>query len=251
METIEFIKNNFLGMAHEEQKMLLNMFMSTLSENKTKKILRVFNGTFLDYLQKINDLSSFKEQYQNFNSDKRRLTRKMVFDELINQVGNHHFDNSDESRSSHFLYLFDYDKEEYTRYFKPKSVSLEEVKNFVLSYSNLNINSKLNLIEEISSYYKRLYYFSLPVPENTLQEYKGIIKDLIGDDLIEYYDCLYSEEKMRLIINLIHNFKMFEYDEDYYHRMNSEMKKDPKIIRKLKRKATDYCYSKLNNSSQY
>lgn len=238
-------------MTHEDQKMLLNMFMSTLNENKTKKISKAFNDTFSDYLQKINDLSYFKEQYQNFNSDKRRLTRKITFDELINQVDNHRIDNSDESRSSYFLYLFNYNQEEYIRYFKPKSVSLEEVKNFVLSYSNLNINSKLDLIEEISSYYKKLYYFSLPVPENTLQEYKGIIKDLMGDDLINYYDCLYSEEKMRLIINLIDNFKMFEYDEYYYLQMNSEIKKDPKIIRKLKRKATDRCYSKLNNNSEH
>lgn len=251
METIEFIKNNFLGMTHEDQKMLLNMFMSTLNENKTKKISKAFNGTFSDYLQKINDLSCFKEQYQNFNSDKRRLTRKIAFDELINQVGNHCIDNSDESRSSYFLYLFNYNEEEYIRYFKPKSVSLEEVKKFVLSYSNLNINSKLNLIEDMSSYYKKICYFSLPVPENTLQGYQEIIKDIIGDDLIEYYGCLYSEEKVKLIINLIDNFKMFEYNEDYYLQINFEMKKDPKIIRKLKRKATDCCYSKLNSNSEY
>ena len=253
METIEFVKNNFLGMSYENQRIILETWMNFLNESKIKKISKKFNESFLRYLEKIDNLLLFKELYKSFNSDKKRLTRKIVLDELIKQVDNHHIDNSDKRIIEHFLYsseeVTDLCKiEEYKRYFKPQAVSEELVQKFLIDYSNLSTDDKCNLIEETSLYYDRLSEFSLPCSYNMLLDYRPIIQNIIGDDLIEYYDHLYSEEKIELIISVVTFFKKFEYDNDYYNEMILETKKDPKIIRNLKKEAISSCHYSFKKS---
>lgn len=253
METTEFIKNNFLGMSHESQRILLETLANTLNEFKKKKLSKKFNNVFLDYYEKINSLSSFKELYNSFNSDKRRLTRRIVLEELIKQVDNHHIDNSDKRIIQQFLYSSkkfteQCKLEEYIRYFQPKNVSSEMVQKFLVEYSKLNIANKLNFIEEMNLYYDRLDCFNLPISKNILREYRPIIQELIGDEFIEYYDCLHSKEQMKLIINVIDCFNWFKLDNNYYNRILLEMREDPKFIRKLKKEAIYSCSHILNKN---
>ena len=251
METIEFVKNNFLGMSCENQRIVLENLLNSLEENKMKKLLKGFNKEFLDYFEKINDLLLFKEVYKSFNSDKRRLARKIVLDELIKQVDYHHIDNSDKRRIGQFIYsseeFSDLCKiDECRRYFKQQFVSSELVQKFLVDYSNLSIERKGKFIEEMLLYYDRLSYFSLPNSDNTRQEYRLIFQNLLGDELIEYYDALHSEEQMQLIIDVVDYFKWFKYDNNYYNGVISEMRKDSKFIRRLKKETIYSCHRILN-----
>ena len=186
-------------------------------------------------------LLGFKESYKEFNSNKRRLTRKILLDELKKiVVDNHHIDNSEERVKQRFNYFSEYYGEDKI-YFEAKHVSSDIIQKFLIDYSNLDIDKKYDFINDMLFYYKRINELSLPFPNKMLDDYKPIIKNLIGDDLMEYYNRLYKEEQMQLILNLINEFKWFKFDTDYYNRKFKEVKENPKIIRTLKKETIDCC----------
>lgn len=233
METIEFVKNNFLGMSHENQKIVLNTLLNTLNENKMEKLLKKFNINFDDYYQRINKLLLFKESYKNFNDDERTLAKYKALKELKQQIDNHDtVDYSEEKLGQQFLYL-NRKIEKYISYFWPESVSLEMVHKFLIEYSKLTIDNKCKLIEEMILYYDDLNFSALPAPQNILKEYRPIIQNMIGDKHIGYYDYLFPEEQIRLIMEVIDYFEMFKYDNEYYNKMIMEVRDDSKV-RKIK-----------------
>jgi len=233
METIEFVKNNFLGMSHENQKIVLNTLLNTLNENKMEKLLKKFNINFDYYYQKINKLLLFKESYKNFNDDERTLAKYKALKELKQQIDNHDtVDYSEEKLGQQFLYLHR-KIEKYISYFRPKIVSLEMVHKFLTEYSKLTIDNKCKLIEEMILYYDDLNFSTLPAPKNILKEYRPIIQNMIGDKHIECYDYLFPEEQIRLIMEVVDYFEMFKYDNEYYNKMIMEVRDDSKV-RKIK-----------------
>lgn len=63
--------------------------MTSVNNWGTNRVAREYNETFGDYLEKLKLLLSFKEEYKDFNSNKRRLTRKIVLDELKDAAQEH------------------------------------------------------------------------------------------------------------------------------------------------------------------
>ena len=93
--------------------------------------------------------------------------------------------------------------------------------------------------------YNRINKLSLPVPDNMIDDYRPIIQSIIGDELMEYYNCLYNEEKMQLILELVNEFKWFKIDANYYNSDLKTLKENPKIIRVLKKETIDYCQNRF------
>lgn len=240
MDRIEFIKNNFLGISYHEQQQILEYLIAFLKTSKMKKMSKEFDDIFTNYLNKIKLLLEFKESYKKFNSDKRRLTRKILLEELKESAYNHHIDYSDERVKQHFCYSGEY-YGEHKKYFEVKPVSSDEVQKFLIDYSNLNMDEKCDFIKDMMFYYNRINQLSLPSPNNMLDEYRPIIQSIIGDELMQYYNCLYTEEQMLLILKVVDEFKWFKYDADYYNRKLKTVKENPKIIRLLKEQTIDYC----------
>lgn len=240
MERIEFIKDNFLGISYSNQEQILEYLMAFLNQSKKKKLSKDFSDNFSEYLNKIKLLREFKEAYKEFNSDKRRLTRKILLEKLKEVVYNHHIDYSEERIKQHFYYSSEY-YGEYKKYFEAESVSSNDVKNFLIDYSSLNFEEKCNFIEDMIFTYTRINQLSLPSFNKTLDDYRPIIQSIIGDELIKYYNCLYPEEQMQLILKLTDEFKWYKQDIDYYNSKLKPIKENPKIIRLLKEETINCC----------
>lgn len=240
MERIEFIKDNFLGISYYEQEQILEYLMTFLNQSKMKRLSKNFSDIFSEYLNKIKLLREFKESYKEFNSDKRRLTRKILLEELKEAVFNHHIDYSEERIKQYFYYSSEY-YGEYKKYFEAKSVSSDDVKNFLIDYSSLSVEEKYNFIEDMIFTYTRINKLSLPYSNKMLDDYRPIIQSIIGDELIKYYNCLYPEEQMQLILKITDEFKWCKQDVDYYNSMLKSIKENPKIVRLLKEETINCC----------
>lgn len=248
MDTVEFIEDNFLGMSYKDQQLVLEYLMLSLKENRMRKLSRDFNDKFICYLEKLQSLFEFRDSYKDFNSDKRRLTRKIVLDELIETIESLRFYYSDDEIKRSFCFSSEY-YGEYKKYFEVKPVSSEVVQKFLIDYSNLDMAKKCDFIKDMIFYYDRINHLSLPFPNNMLEDYRPIIQSLIGDELMEYYNLLYKEEQMRLIVRVAKEFLWFKRDNDYYNWKFSTVKEDPKIIRTLKKEAMSWCQHSLSKDS--
>lgn len=240
MKQIEFIEENFLGMSYTDQIKVIEYLMSFLRDNKIRKLTREFDNTFEDYLEKLKSLLSFKVKYQEFNSDKRRLFRKIVLEKLQAIAFEHRLYYSDEGVRERFIYTSEY-YGEYKRYFEAKQITCEEVQNILTDFSNLTSKAKIEFINEMIFAYSRINRLKLPYPEPMLNEYKSIIQNLLGEELMIYYDKLFTKEKMELILELVTEFRLFNHDEDYYNYKLNTTKENPQIIRLLKRETINRC----------
>ena len=241
MKRIEFIQDNFLGMSYCVQIKVIEYLKESSKEYGPKRISREFNDVFDDYLKKLKLLLELKEVYPEFNSDKRRLTRKILLENFRDLDFAHHHSYSDENIKNRHYYSGDYYGEG-EKYFDAQQVSEEEVKEFSIEYSNLSISQKRKFIEDMTFYYNRVNYFlKLPYPDKMIEAYKPIIQNLLGDDLMEYYNKLYKTEQIELILSLVNEFKWFKYDENNYRYKLNAVKENPIIIRKLKKETIDYC----------
>lgn len=238
------ILENFLGMSYTNQIKVIEHLMTSVNIWGTNRVVREYNETFGDYLEKLKLLLSFKEEYNDFNSDKRRLTRKIVLDELKDAAQEHKMYYSEDAVRSQFAYSSEYYGET-KRYFEAKLVSTEEVNEFIEEYDSLNINQKRDFIEDMIFAYQRINHLPLPNSSEMLDNYKQIIQSLLGEELMIYYDKLFPVEKMRIILRVINEFKWFKIDEDYYNYKYKSVKENPKIIRLTKKETLSYCKSEL------
>ena len=246
MGRIEFIKDNFLGMSYLNQIQVIEYLKESSKECGPKRISREFDKAFEDYLEKLKSLLEFKEEYPKFNSDKRRLTRKILLENFRDLDFDHHYIYSDEEIKNRYYYSGDYYKEG-EKYFDAKPISEDVVKDFLTEYSNLSIPQKKEFIEDMTFYYNRVNYFlKLPYPDKMIESYKPIIQNILGDDLIEYYDKLYKTEQIILILRLVDEFRWFKNDTDYYKRKNQNVKENPQIIRILKKEIIEYCQDRFS-----
>ena len=245
MTILEKIIDNFFGASYSAQKEIYNTMINSLDEPKFKHQRKDLNSTFAEYFETLENLLSFEELYKSFNSDKRRITRRFAIKALIEKAEWHHTDHSESNRERYFLYSSEgftrSDKiRECLRYFKPQSISQEEVQEFLSTYANMDLESKSEFVEDMIFCYDRLHYFNLPFNSNMLKQYKSIIQSMIGDDLMLYYDNLYPEEQISLIIEVVSKAKKLN-TEEYVRRMKAEMANNPKYIRNLKKEAIYYC----------
>lgn len=245
MAILEKIMDNFFGASYSDQKEIYSTMINSLDEPKFKHQRKDLNSTFAEYFETLENLLSFEELYKSFNSDKRRITRKFAIKALIEQAEWHHTDHSESNRGHYFIYSsegFTKDDKirEYLRYFKPQSISEEEVREFLATYASMDLESKSEFVEDMTFSYDRLNYFKLPCNSNILKHYKSIIQSMIGDDLMLYYDNLYPEEQIRLIIEVVNKAKKLN-TEEFVSRMKAEMANKPKYIRNLKKEAKYYC----------
>ena len=98
-------------------------------------------------------------------------------------------------------------------------------------------------------FYDKITRWTLPFANNMLEEYRPIIQGYIGDELMMYYNHLYPDEQMQLIIRVVKEFKWFENDCNYYDFMFKSVKNDPKIIRTLKKEAISCCQQRLSKNN--
>lgn len=240
MERIEFVEENFLGMSYTDQIKVIEYLMTFLKENKVRKLSREFDNTFEDYLEKLKSLLSFKEEYQKFNSDKRRLSRKIIFEKLKDMAFEHRMYYSDEGVKESFIYSSE-SYGEYKRYFHAKQVSSEEVQAFFNDFTNLPDRTKTEFINDMIFAYSRINRLELPYPNVMIEEYESIIQDLLGEELVPYYEKLFAQEKIELILELVTEFRLFKNDEDYYNYKLHTTKENSKMIRLLKKETIHSC----------
>ena len=241
MKKIEFIQDNFLGMPYSNQIQVIEYLKESTSECCKKRISKEFSDVFDDYLEKLKLLYEFKEVYPQFNSDKRRLIRKILLENFRNLDLEHHYRYSDEFVKNNRYYSGDY-YEEGKKYFDAQEVDEKDIKDFLIEYNNLSRTEKTEFIEDMIFYYRRVNHFlDLPYPDKMIETYQPIIEDILGKDLIEYYNKLYKVEKLELILSLINEYKWFKNDEDYYNYKLNTTKENPIIIRTLKKETIESC----------
>lgn len=246
MSKREYILDNFLGMSYQAQVNMIEYLDTSIREWGTNRVIREFSETFSDYQEKLRLLLEFKDAYPEFNSDRRRLTRKKALDELKESAFEHHISNSDERVKGQFIFSGRYYNEA-KRYYETRPVSPEEVQEFLTEYEQLSTKAKREFIEELIFAYQRINHLELPNPETMLEEYKPIILSIIGKELMPYYNKLYKEEQLRLILNIVEDYRWFKIDEDYYNRKVNRLKDRPKVIRLTKQETLKCCKDYLDD----
>lgn len=141
MKKIELIQDNFLGMPYSNQIQVIEYLKESASECCKKRISREFSAVFDDYLEKLKLLYEFKASYPKFNSDKRRLFRKILLENFRDLDLEHHYRYSDEFVKNNRYYSGDY-YEEGKKYFDAQQVDEKDVKEFLTEYNNLSISKK-------------------------------------------------------------------------------------------------------------
>lgn len=246
MKKIEFIKDNFLGMSYSNQIKVIEYLKESASECCKKRISKEFSDVFDDYLEKLKLLYEFKEIYPQFNSDKRRVIRKILLENFRDLDLEHHYRYSDDFIKNSRYYSGDY-YEEGKKYFDAQQLSEEDIKDFLTEYNNLSISKKIEFIEDMIFYYHRVNRFlDLPYPDKMIESYQLIIQDILGKDLMEYYNKLYKSEQLELILRLVNEYKWFKNDKDSYEYKLSTTKENSIMIRALKKETIEYCKEHFN-----
>lgn len=244
MSKKEFIIENFIGLPYQEQLNLLSYLNKSIKDFGTKKVIREFEQTFSYYQEKLYLLLGFLEEYPTYNSDKRRLTRKTAFEELKDIAYEHHISNCDERVIQQFGYSSEYYGET-KKYFKPQPATKEDVEEFKKEYERLNNNRKRDFIDDFIYAYQRIRYLELPNQTHMLELYRPIIKEILGEDLMTYYDKLYPTEQMRYILDIIEDYRWSKIDEEYYNLKLKALSETPKVLRNLKQQTISACRSSL------
>lgn len=191
-----------------------------------------------------NKANYFIKAYPTYNSDKRRLTRRKTFEELKDAVEEHHISNCDERVIQQFAYSGEY-YEETKRYFRPEPVTQEQIADFKTEYESLSINMKRDFIEDMLYAYQRINHLALPNQTSMIEAYKPIMLNILGEDLMPYYNKLYPSEQMNLIVRILDNYRWLKEDEEYYNTKVQRLKEKPKEIRLLKHQTLSACESNL------
>lgn len=247
MDNRELVLNNFLGLDLKLQQKIIKLLLSVFDERKNKKLAREFDDKFSEYYIKLERLIAFKDEYDKFNSNKRRLMRKIMLNEFEDIVYFHHHDYSEENTFQRFRYFspevlsFDREKEN-NRYFNPQVLSEDIVEDFIKKFNNLSIFDKFEFIEDMCFNYSRLAFFNMPVSKRIVVEYRDLIKMVLGDDLITYFDKLYPEEQMECILKSLSNLE--RYDSKEVINKNVEDLQ----IGKIKRKVINECENKFSKN---
>ena len=244
MRKREHILENFIGMSHEEQLNLINYLEKSVKEWGTNRIVREFESTFGRYQEKLELLLGFIKAYPTYNSDKRRLTRRKTFEELRDAAENHHISNCDERVIQQFAYSGEYYGET-KRYFRPEPVTQEQINDFKTEYESLSINMKRDFIEDMLFAYQRINHLELPNQTPMLELYKPTMLNILGEDLMTYYDKLYPSEQMRLIVRILDDYRWLKEDEEYYNIKVQNLKERPKEIRLQKQQTIATCKNYL------
>lgn len=244
MSKKEFILENFIGLPYQEQLKLLSYLNQSVKDFGTKKVIREFENTFSYYQEKLYLLLGFLEEYPTYNSDKRRLTRKKAFEELKEITFEHHISNCDDKVTAQFGYSSEYYGET-KRYFKPQPATKDDAEEFKKEYETLNNNRKRDFIDDFICAYQRIRYLELPNYNQMLELYRPILNNILGDDLMTYYDKLYPTEQMRYILDIIEDYRWYKIDEDYYNLKLQALKETPKVLRHLKQQTIEICKSNL------
>ena len=192
-----------------------------------------------------NKANYFIKAYPTYNSDKRRLTRRKTFEELKDAAEEHHISNCDERVIQQFTYSEEYYKET-KRYFRPEPVTQEQIADFKTEYESLGINMKRDFIEDMLYAYQRINHLALPNQTSMLEAYKPIMLNILGEDLMSYYNKLYPSEQMNLIVRILDNYRWLKEDEEYYNTKVQRLKEKPKEIRLLKHQTLSACESNLS-----
>ena len=192
-----------------------------------------------------NKANYFIKAYPTYNSDKRRLTRRKTFEELKDAAEEHHISNCDERVIQQFAYSEEYYKET-KRYFRPEPVTQEQIADFKTEYESLSINMKRDFIEDMLYAYQRINHLALPNQTSMIEAYKPIMLNILGEDLMPYYNKLYPSEQMNLIVRILDNYRWLKEDEEYYNTKVQRLKEKPKEIRLLKHQTLSACESNLS-----
>ena len=192
-----------------------------------------------------NKANYFIKAYPTYNSDKRRLTRRKTFEELKDAAEEHHISNCDERVIQQFAYSEEYYKET-KRYFRPEPVTQEQITNFKTEYESLSINMKRDFIEDMLYAYQRINHLALPNETSMIEAYKPIMLNILGEDLMPYYNKLYPSEQMNLIVRILDNYRWLKEDEEYYNTKVQRLKEKPKEIRLLKHQTLSACERNLS-----
>lgn len=192
-----------------------------------------------------NKANYFIKAYPTYNSDKRRLTRRKTFEELKDASEEHHISNCDERVIQQFTYSEEYYKET-KRYFRPEPVTQEQITDFKTEYESLSINMKRDFIEDMLYAYQRINHLALPNQTSMIEAYKPIMLNILGEDLMPYYNKLYPSEQMNLIVRILDDYRWLKEDEEYYNIKVQRLKEKPKEIRLLKHQTLSACESNLS-----
>ena len=192
-----------------------------------------------------NKANYFIKAYPTYNSDKRRLTRRKTFEELKDAAEEHHISNCDERVIQQFTYSEEYYKET-KRYFRPEPVTKEQIADFKTEYESLSINMKRDFIEDMLYAYQRINHLALPNQTSMIEAYKPIMLNILGEDLMPYYNKLYPSEQMNLIVRILDDYRWLKEDEEYYNIKVQRLKEKPKEIRLLKHQTLSACESNLS-----
>ena len=192
-----------------------------------------------------NKANYFIKAYPTYNSDKRRLTRRKTFEELKDAAEEHHISNCDERVIQQFAYSGEY-YEETKRYFRPEPVTQEQITDFKTEYESLSINMKRDFIEDMLYAYQRINHLALPNQTSMIEAYKPIMLNILGEDLMSYYNKLYPSEQMNLIVRILDNYRWLKEDEEYYNIKVRNLKEKPNKIRLLKHQTLSACESNLS-----
>ena len=244
MRKREYILENFIGMSHIDQLNLINYLEKSVKEWGTNRIVREFECTFGRYQEKLELLLGFIKAYPTYNSDKRRLTRRKTFEELRDAAENHHISNCDERVIQQFAYSGEYYGET-KRYFRPEPVTETQIEDFKTEYESLSINMKRDFIEDMLFAYHRINRLELPNQTPMLELYKPTMLNILGEDLMTYYDKLYPSEQMRLIVRILDDYRWLKEDEEYYNIKLTALKEKPKVLRNLKQQTIATCKNYL------
>lgn len=74
-----------------------------------------------------------------------------------------------------------------------------------------------------------------------IKSYQTIIQDILGKDLMEYYNKLYKAEQLKLVLSLINEYKWFKNDKVIMNIKLNTTKENPIIIRTLKKETIESC----------
>lgn len=201
------VKNNFLGISSADKIYLFNQMNYFLEEKGSKKIKKEFYNCFNEYIHSIICFNRFIEDYPSFNDDYKRNILSFAMEEYVDLVGDHHIDNSPDSRRDSFikdsnLEIMGDKVTEYVRYFKPDFISSEEVKEAMEIFECSTDEEKNSFIKDMCNLYSRLDFFSLSISSEDLSTFKDIMLSILSESLHINFEMLFPEEKMKFASSL-------------------------------------------------
>ena len=195
------IENNLFGVSSVDKVNIFNEIALYLEDKGSKKLKREFYNRFNGYMHSIICFIRFLEDFESFNDEYKANFHSYIVDEYVERVGAHHIDNSPDSRRDSFMNGSKYEMygdkvTEYVRYFKPDTISSEEVNQFIEEFECMTDEEKNNFIKNLCSLYSRIESFSLPVTIDELDMFKNAVFSFLREDLHINFEMLFPEEKM-------------------------------------------------------